>query len=53
MIVIIDTLIVNHANRLENLIMEAITTLKEPGGSNKTTIATYIEVVLYLFDEYH
>lgn len=53
MIVIIDTLIVNHASRLENLIMEAITTLKEPGGSNKTTIATYIEVVLYLFYEYH
>ncbi|XP_024017870.1 telomere repeat-binding factor 1 isoform X2 [Morus notabilis] len=30
--------------RLDNLIMEAITDLKEPGGSNKTTIATYIEV---------
>ncbi|KDP44512.1 hypothetical protein JCGZ_16345 [Jatropha curcas] len=29
--------------RLDNLIMEAITTLKEPGGSNKTTIAAYIE----------
>ncbi|XP_024017868.1 telomere repeat-binding factor 1 isoform X1 [Morus notabilis] len=29
--------------RLDNLIMEAITDLKEPGGSNKTTIATYIE----------
>ncbi|KAI4342314.1 hypothetical protein MLD38_026954 [Melastoma candidum] len=29
--------------RLEKLIMEAITSLKEPGGSNKTTIATYIE----------
>uniref|UniRef100_M1CCY0 H15 domain-containing protein n=1 Tax=Solanum tuberosum TaxID=4113 RepID=M1CCY0_SOLTU len=29
--------------RLENLIMEAISNLKEPGGSNKTTIATYIE----------
>ncbi|XP_048431049.1 telomere repeat-binding factor 1 isoform X3 [Pyrus x bretschneideri] len=30
--------------RLDNLIMEAITRLKEPGGSNKTTIAGYIEV---------
>ncbi|OMO63367.1 hypothetical protein COLO4_32503 [Corchorus olitorius] len=29
--------------RLDNLIMEAITNLKEPGGSNKTTIAAYIE----------
>uniref|UniRef100_A0A2P2L8N8 MYB transcription factor n=1 Tax=Rhizophora mucronata TaxID=61149 RepID=A0A2P2L8N8_RHIMU len=29
--------------RLDNLIMEAISTLKEPGGSNKTAIATYIE----------
>ncbi|XP_049388503.1 telomere repeat-binding factor 1-like isoform X2 [Solanum stenotomum] len=29
--------------RLENLIMEAISNLKVPGGSNKTTIATYIE----------
>ncbi|KAJ8769072.1 hypothetical protein K2173_024068 [Erythroxylum novogranatense] len=29
--------------RLEYLIMEAITALKEPGGSNKTTIASYIE----------
>ncbi|CAL5434150.1 unnamed protein product [Camellia sinensis] len=29
--------------RLDNLIMEAINNLKEPGGSNKTTIATYIE----------
>ncbi|KAK6253416.1 hypothetical protein QUC31_015136 [Theobroma cacao] len=29
--------------RLDNLIMEAITSLKEPGGSNKTTIAAYIE----------
>lgn len=26
--------------------MEAISNLKEPGGSNKTTIATYIEVLL-------
>ncbi|XP_020995704.1 telomere repeat-binding factor 1 isoform X2 [Arachis duranensis] len=30
--------------RLDNLIMEAITTLKETGGSNKTTIAAFIEV---------
>ncbi|XP_050212134.1 telomere repeat-binding factor 1 [Mercurialis annua] len=29
--------------RLDNLIMEAITSLREPGGSNKTTIAAYIE----------
>ncbi|KAK7246195.1 hypothetical protein RIF29_41055 [Crotalaria pallida] len=29
--------------RLDNLIMEAITTLKENGGSNKTTIASFIE----------
>ncbi|KAM3694869.1 hypothetical protein ACB098_07G087100 [Castanea mollissima] len=29
--------------RLDNLIFEAITNLKEPGGSNKTNIATYIE----------
>ncbi|KAA8545767.1 hypothetical protein F0562_020782 [Nyssa sinensis] len=29
--------------RLDNLIMEAINNLKEPGGSNKTTITTYIE----------
>lgn len=26
--------------------MEAISNLKEPGGSNKTTITTYIEVLL-------
>lgn len=32
--------------RLDNLIMEAITNLKEPAGSNKTTIGTYIEVFL-------
>ncbi|MQL75090.1 hypothetical protein Taro_007478, partial [Colocasia esculenta] len=31
------------AARLENLIMEAITNLKEPTGSNKTAIAMYIE----------
>ncbi|KAK4377219.1 hypothetical protein RND71_003515 [Anisodus tanguticus] len=30
-------------SQLDNLIMEAISNLKEPGGSNKTTIATYIE----------
>ncbi|KAK8626954.1 hypothetical protein V6N13_134583 [Hibiscus sabdariffa] len=29
--------------RLDNLIMEAIKSLKEPGGSNKTNIAAYIE----------
>ncbi|WCJ17989.1 telomere repeat binding factor 1 [Euphorbia peplus] len=29
--------------RLDNLIMEAIAALKEPSGSNKTTIAAYIE----------
>ncbi|MCD7462565.1 Telomere repeat-binding factor 1 [Datura stramonium] len=29
--------------RLDNLIVEAISSLKEPGGSNKTTIAEYIE----------
>ncbi|KAK6945972.1 SANT/Myb domain [Dillenia turbinata] len=29
--------------KLDNLIMEAITSLKEPGGSNKTSIAEYIE----------
>ncbi|KAL3538792.1 hypothetical protein ACH5RR_002158 [Cinchona calisaya] len=29
--------------RLDNLIMEAINNLKEHGGSNKTTIAAYIE----------
>ncbi|CAA7048337.1 unnamed protein product [Microthlaspi erraticum] len=33
--------------RLDSLIMEAIATLKEPGGSNKTTIAAYIE------EQYH
>lgn len=38
-----------HFYRLDNLIFEAITSLKEPGGSNKTTIATYIEVVYFLF----
>ncbi|XP_078431105.1 single myb histone 5-like [Wolffia australiana] len=31
------------STRLENLIMEAITSLKEPTGSNKTSIALYIE----------
>ncbi|XVF67428.1 hypothetical protein PTKIN_Ptkin10aG0120400 [Pterospermum kingtungense] len=29
--------------RLDNLIIDAITSLKEPGGSNKTNIAAYIE----------
>ncbi|XP_068656753.1 telomere repeat-binding factor 1-like [Aristolochia californica] len=30
-------------SRLDNLILEAITSLKEPSGSNKTAIAMYIE----------
>ncbi|XP_057788128.1 telomere repeat-binding factor 1 isoform X2 [Salvia miltiorrhiza] len=30
--------------RLDNLIMEAISNLREPGGSNKTSIAAYIEM---------
>ncbi|XP_073007074.1 single myb histone 5-like [Typha latifolia] len=30
-------------SRLDNLILEAIVKLKEPAGSNKTAIATYIE----------
>lgn len=33
--------------RLDNLILEAISTLKEPGGSNRTTIATFIEVIIF------
>lgn len=33
--------------RLDNLILEAITNLKEPTGSNKTAIAMYIEVCFY------
>ncbi|XP_010461843.1 PREDICTED: telomere repeat-binding factor 1-like [Camelina sativa] len=33
--------------RLDSLIMEAIATMKEPGGCNKTTIGAYIE------DQYH
>ncbi|CAH8336110.1 unnamed protein product [Eruca vesicaria subsp. sativa] len=33
--------------RLDSLIMEAISTIKEPGGSNKTTIGAYIE------EQYH
>ncbi|KAF2320858.1 hypothetical protein GH714_031378 [Hevea brasiliensis] len=36
-------LLVQREQLLDNLIMEAITSLKEPGGSNKTTIAAYIE----------
>ncbi|XP_026661766.2 single myb histone 6-like [Phoenix dactylifera] len=35
-------------SRLDNLIMEAITTLKEPTGSNKTAIAMYIEEQYWL-----
>ncbi|KAK6916324.1 SANT/Myb domain [Dillenia turbinata] len=34
------------AQWLDNLIMEAITNLKEPGGSNKTAIAEYIELLV-------
>ncbi|KAK1277912.1 Telomere repeat-binding factor 1 [Acorus gramineus] len=33
----------NSISRLDNLILEAIATLKEPSGSNKTTIGLYIE----------
>ncbi|XP_023773220.1 telomere repeat-binding factor 1-like isoform X2 [Lactuca sativa] len=33
--------------RLDNLIMVAINNLKEHGGSNKTTIGTYIELPLF------
>lgn len=32
--------------RLDNLILEAITTLKEPSGSDRASIALYIEVCL-------
>ncbi|CAI0385550.1 unnamed protein product [Linum tenue] len=32
-----------HCSRLDNLIMEAIAHLKEPDGSNKTAIASYIK----------
>ncbi|XP_010923664.1 single myb histone 6 isoform X3 [Elaeis guineensis] len=35
-------------SRLDNLIMEAITNLKEPTGSNKTAIAMYIEEQYWL-----
>ncbi|KAF1882325.1 hypothetical protein Lal_00038971 [Lupinus albus] len=38
-----DTMHLPGPKRLDNLIMEAITTLKENGGSNKTTIASFIE----------
>jgi hypothetical protein len=44
-------------HRLDDLILEAIKKLKESSGSNKATIATYIEVseiiiniFLYFFD---
>ena len=43
-----DVVFLFHCYRLDNLIMEAITSLKEPDGSNKTTIAAYIEVVFYM-----
>nr|GMD60725.1 telomere repeat-binding factor 1-like [Ipomoea batatas] len=36
--------------RLDNLVMDAINNLKEPGGSNKKTIAAYIEVSLFLIE---
>lgn len=39
----IDTAPKRSIVRLDNLILEAITNLKEPGGSNKTAIASYIE----------
>ncbi|KAK8941682.1 Telomere repeat-binding factor 1 [Platanthera guangdongensis] len=32
-----------YVSKMEDLIIEAITSLKEPKGSNKTAIATYIE----------
>ncbi|KAJ4961721.1 hypothetical protein NE237_021631 [Protea cynaroides] len=35
--------------RLDNLILEAISTLNEPTGSNKTAIATYI--AMYIEDQ--
>ncbi|KAF3657800.1 Telomere repeat-binding factor 1 [Capsicum annuum] len=38
-----DMILDKKIRRLDNLIMEAISSLKEPGGSNKTTIAEYIE----------
>ncbi|KAI7734837.1 hypothetical protein M8C21_030679, partial [Ambrosia artemisiifolia] len=34
---------ISGIKRLENLIMEVINNLKEPGGSNRVTIGTYIE----------
>ena len=36
--------------RLENHILEAITTLKEPKGSDRTAIAMYIEVYNFFFN---
>lgn len=41
-----------YSLRMDTLIMEAINDLKEPGGSNKTAIGNYIEVLLvhtYIF----
>lgn len=46
--ILLLTLLLSHFDRLDNLIMEAINNLEESGGSNKTTIGTYIEVVLFL-----
>lgn len=47
--IVIDTQLLKCC-RLDNLIMEAIATLKEPGGSNKTAIGAYIEV--FSFNSY-
>lgn len=41
-----------YSLRMDTLIMEAINDLKEPGGSNKTAIGNYIEVLMvhtYIF----
>ncbi|XP_065046537.1 single myb histone 6-like isoform X3 [Musa acuminata AAA Group] len=35
--------------RLDTLILEAVTNLKEPAGSDKAAIAMYIEAIYYLF----
>lgn len=41
--------IIFHICRLDDLILEAISNLKEPTGSNKTAIALYIEVLYFPF----
>ena len=38
-----------HEWRLDNLILEAITNLKEPRGSSRAAITIYIEVLLFLY----